>query len=127
MNCMDVASTELNSYIHLKNSGMVKTKIFHVKCFNIEKSILYIFFNPKICRYCWKHGITPRHSDIVPFSVLSSSSQYPEIQNLGIENQDRVVSNKGLTLVKRGTRMSLTFRRTMRGECKCRFPEFCNR
>ncbi|XP_023330645.1 alkylated DNA repair protein alkB homolog 8 [Eurytemora carolleeae] len=78
-------------------------------------------------RYCWKHGITPRHTDIVPFSVLSTSSQYPEIQNLGIENQDRVISNKGLTLVKRGTRMSLTFRRTMRGECKCRFPEFCNR
>ena len=31
----------------------------------------------------------------------------------------------GLNLVKRGTRMSLTFRKTMSADCTCSYAEYC--
>jgi len=62
-------------------------------------------------RYCWSHGITPRHCDTVPHSVLGHLEH-------GLE---------GLTLVHRDTRVSLTFRKTFKGPCSCPFPEFCDR
>jgi len=61
-------------------------------------------------RYCWTHGITPRHCDTVPHSVL------------GIEQ-----GLEGLTLAHRDTRVSLTFRKTFKGPCSCPYPEFCDR
>jgi len=61
-------------------------------------------------RYCWSHGITPRHCDTVPHSVLGLEQ--------GLE---------GLTLAHRDTRVSLTFRKTFRGPCSCPYPEFCDR
>jgi len=61
-------------------------------------------------RYCWSHGITPRHCDTVPHSVL------------GVEH-----GLEGLTLAHRDTRVSLTYRKTFRGPCSCPYPEFCDR
>lgn len=61
-------------------------------------------------RYCWSHGITPRHCDTVPHSVL------------GIEQ-----GLEGLSLAHRDTRVSLTFRKTFKGPCSCPYPEFCDR
>jgi len=61
-------------------------------------------------RYCWSHGITPRHCDTVPHSVV------------GVEH-----GLEGLTLAHRDTRVSLTFRKTFRGPCSCPYPEYCDR
>jgi hypothetical protein len=77
------------------------TQIFLSIFFQEEKSSFS-------CRYCWRHGITPRHSDIVPSAEEGEGSG-------------------GLTLVTRGLRMSLTFRRTMSGQCECNYPRHCNR
>jgi len=62
-------------------------------------------------RYCWTHGITPRHGDTVPHTVLNSSRTLLE----------------GLTLVPRSERVSLTYRKTFKGPCSCLFPKFCDR
>ncbi|XP_047121255.1 alkylated DNA repair protein alkB homolog 8 [Schistocerca piceifrons] len=53
-------------------------------------------------RYAWKHGITPRKTDI-------------------IHSKDG-----SLTVMKRGTRTSLTFRKILKGDCKCSFHNFCD-
>lgn len=53
-------------------------------------------------RYAFTHGITPRSTDIVP------------------------ASGSGITLRKRGLRVSLTFRRVLRGPCACSFPRHCD-
>lgn len=53
-------------------------------------------------RYDWTHGITPRKSDIIP------------------------AATNGLTLQYRGTRTSLTFRKTRQGDCNCNFPDLCD-
>lgn len=58
-------------------------------------------------RYTWRHGITPRHCDTVPGSVLGHS--------------------EGLTLAHRDTRVSLTLRKTFPGPCSCSFPGHCDR
>ncbi|XP_054719529.1 alkylated DNA repair protein alkB homolog 8-like isoform X2 [Uloborus diversus] len=53
-------------------------------------------------RYAWKHGITPRKTDIIP--------------------------NEGdhLTLCQRSDRISFTFRKIRDGECHCSYKELCN-
>ncbi|XP_078258623.1 tRNA (carboxymethyluridine(34)-5-O)-methyltransferase alkbh8 [Rhinoraja longicauda] len=65
------------------------------------------------CRYLWSHGITPRKFDVVPAS---------EIPKTGIISAD--VSN--LTLNKRGTRTSFTFRKVRKKPCDCAYPEVCD-
>ena len=59
-------------------------------------------------RYCWSHGITPRHYDTLPCHVIGQQGE-------------------GLTLVDRDVRVSLTFRRTFRGQCNCNYPAHCDR
>ncbi len=57
-------------------------------------------------RYAYTHGIVPRANDVIPTS-----------------------DGNGLTLLRRGTRVSLTFRKSLRGsdsECKCGHPEHCD-
>ena len=54
-------------------------------------------------RYVYSHGIAARTSDLLP-------------KNDGI----------GLTLQPRGTRTSLTFRKTLDGPCQCAFPTYCD-
>jgi len=63
-------------------------------------------------RYVWSHGIVPRTGDPVP-------------QNL--QSEEGPGTGEGLTLVKRGLRVSLTFRKTIKGECQCPFPTYCDR
>jgi len=58
-------------------------------------------------RYCWKHGITPRHCDTVPGEILQHGD--------------------GLTLAQRDTRVSLTFRKTIPGHWVCPYPDLCSR
>ena len=52
-------------------------------------------------RYAYSHGITPRHSDIVPIEADSGKPR--------------------LTLKPRSLRVSLTFRKTLAGPCKWDF------
>ncbi|XP_011691611.1 PREDICTED: alkylated DNA repair protein alkB homolog 8 isoform X2 [Wasmannia auropunctata] len=52
-------------------------------------------------RYAWTHGIGPRHSDVI------------ETEN-------------GTTTRERGTRVSFTFRKVRRGECRCDFKDYCD-
>lgn len=53
-------------------------------------------------RYGWTHGITPRMTDIVP-------------------------TTQGLTVKRRGTRISCTFRKIQPvPRCNCNFPELCD-
>jgi len=73
-------------------------------------------------RYCWKHGITPRHSDVIPRNFLSINS---DTDRQDVEESD-VDPRRELNLVKRATRISLTFRKTLDKNCSCRFKEFCN-
>ncbi|KAK5609375.1 hypothetical protein CRENBAI_010798 [Crenichthys baileyi] len=59
-------------------------------------------------RYLWTHGITPRKFDLVPAC------------------EPDVGSNSGLTLSKRGTRTSFTFRKIRYEPCCCAFPSACD-
>lgn len=52
-------------------------------------------------RYAWTHGICPRHSDVVE-------------------------QKNSLTTRQRETRTSFTFRKVRRGDCKCKFEEYCD-
>ncbi|XP_035239619.1 alkylated DNA repair protein alkB homolog 8 [Anguilla anguilla] len=64
-------------------------------------------------RYLWTHGITPRKFDVVPAGDTVSSGP--------------VTSDPGdLTLSKRDTRTSFTFRRVRRMACDCAYPSACD-
>ncbi|XP_030755033.1 alkylated DNA repair protein alkB homolog 8 [Sitophilus oryzae] len=54
-------------------------------------------------RYAWSHGIVPRKFDVI--------------------KNDSVT---GYTSLKRGTRVSFTFRKILNGECKCNYKEKCD-
>jgi len=54
-------------------------------------------------RYAWTHGITPHKHDVV-------------------KDKD----SGGLTLLTRGERVSLTFRKTLGGPCVCSYPLYCD-
>ncbi|XP_075448488.1 tRNA (carboxymethyluridine(34)-5-O)-methyltransferase ALKBH8 isoform X2 [Ascaphus truei] len=64
-------------------------------------------------RYLWTHGITPRKFDVV---------QVSEGQNVGTISGN----TEELTLNKRGTRTSFTFRKVRRSSCDCAFPSVCD-
>ncbi|XP_053312443.1 alkylated DNA repair protein alkB homolog 8 [Spea bombifrons] len=64
-------------------------------------------------RYLWTHGITPRKFDIV---------QASEGQKVGTISGNA----EDLTLNKRGTRTSFTFRKVRRSACDCAFPSACD-
>ncbi|XP_025054029.1 alkylated DNA repair protein alkB homolog 8 [Alligator sinensis] len=64
-------------------------------------------------RYLWSHGITPRKFDIV---------QASEGQKVGTITAD----TGDLTLNKRGTRTSFTFRKVRRSPCNCTYPSVCD-
>ncbi|KAK2847126.1 hypothetical protein Q5P01_010125 [Channa striata] len=67
-------------------------------------------------RYLWTHGITPRKFDMVPIcDPQSSASTTPEHG-----------TNSNLTLSKRGTRTSFTFRKIRHEPCRCAFPSTCD-
>ncbi|XP_036392859.1 alkylated DNA repair protein alkB homolog 8 [Megalops cyprinoides] len=64
-------------------------------------------------RYLWTHGITPRKFDMVP----ACDSATPQM----------VTSDPGdLTLSKRATRTSFTFRKVRRSPCDCAYPSACD-
>ncbi|KAJ7320144.1 hypothetical protein JRQ81_019655 [Phrynocephalus forsythii] len=64
-------------------------------------------------RYLWTHGITPRKFDVV---------QASEGQRVGTVTADI----GDLTLNKRGTRTSFTFRKVRRSPCNCPYPSVCD-
>lgn len=57
-------------------------------------------------RYAYTHAIASRATDVVPVSENDNAS--------------------ALTLVKRGVRTSLTFRKRLDKPCTCSFPSFCD-
>ncbi|KAF7662152.1 hypothetical protein LDENG_00243880 [Lucifuga dentata] len=61
-------------------------------------------------RYLWTHGITPRKFDMVP----ACSPQCP------------AQTTSDVTLSKRGTRTSFTFRKIRHAPCRCAFPSACD-
>jgi len=61
-------------------------------------------------RYLWTHGIIPRKSDIV-YTQDTDATTSPE---------------QHLTLLERGTRISLTFRKILHTACNCSFPKKCD-
>ncbi|XP_040196180.1 alkylated DNA repair protein alkB homolog 8 isoform X2 [Rana temporaria] len=63
-------------------------------------------------RYLWTHGITPRKFDVI---------QVSEGQKVGTVSGN----TEELTLNKRGTRTSFTFRKIRHSPCKCAFPSVC--
>ncbi|KAM9319811.1 tRNA (carboxymethyluridine(34)-5-O)-methyltransferase ALKBH8 [Gastrophryne carolinensis] len=65
-------------------------------------------------RYLWTHGITPRKFDVIHAS---------EGQKVGTFSGNA----EALTLNKRGTRTSFTFRKIRHGPCECAFPSVCDR
>ncbi|XP_029027315.1 alkylated DNA repair protein alkB homolog 8 [Betta splendens] len=67
-------------------------------------------------RYLWTHGITPRKFDMVPASAPQSCAH--KSPGLG--------TNGSLTLRKRGTRTSFTFRKIRHEPCGCAFPSACD-
>jgi len=52
-------------------------------------------------RYAWTHGICPRRSDTI-------------------------ATETGTTVRERGSRVSFTFRKVRRGDCRCSFKEYCD-
>ncbi|CAK6970368.1 alkylated DNA repair protein alkB homolog 8 [Scomber scombrus] len=67
-------------------------------------------------RYLWTHGITPRKFDMVP--TCNPQSPADATSDSGI--------HRNLTLSKRGTRTSFTFRRIRHEPCHCAFPSACD-
>ncbi|KFO72904.1 Alkylated DNA repair protein alkB 8, partial [Cuculus canorus] len=65
-------------------------------------------------RYLWTHGITPRKYDVIQASELG--------QKVGTITAD--VGD--LTLNRRGTRTSFTFRKVRRSPCNCFYPSVCD-
>ncbi|XP_074906100.1 tRNA (carboxymethyluridine(34)-5-O)-methyltransferase ALKBH8 isoform X2 [Buteo buteo] len=65
-------------------------------------------------RYLWTHGITPRKYDIIQASELG--------QKVGTITAD--VGD--LTLNRRETRTSFTFRKVRRNPCNCIYPSVCD-
>ncbi|KFO14208.1 Alkylated DNA repair protein alkB 8, partial [Balearica regulorum gibbericeps] len=65
-------------------------------------------------RYLWTHGITPRKYDVVQASELG--------QKVGTITAD--VGD--LTLNRRETRTSFTFRKVRRSPCNCIYPSVCD-
>ncbi|KAJ8410812.1 hypothetical protein AAFF_G00187690 [Aldrovandia affinis] len=64
-------------------------------------------------RYLWTHGITPRKFDVVPAGDTVSPGT--------------VTSDPSeLTLSRRGTRTSFTFRRVRQTACDCAYPSTCD-
>uniref|UniRef100_A0A4W4FIU1 tRNA (carboxymethyluridine(34)-5-O)-methyltransferase n=1 Tax=Electrophorus electricus TaxID=8005 RepID=A0A4W4FIU1_ELEEL len=64
-------------------------------------------------RYLWTHGITPRKFDVVPASKDEGS---------GVVTSDP----SNLTLSRRGTRTSFTFRKVRHTPCDCAYPSACD-
>ncbi|XP_020564040.1 alkylated DNA repair protein alkB homolog 8 isoform X2 [Oryzias latipes] len=65
-------------------------------------------------RYLWSHGITPRKVDMVPAEApRADAPTEPGIQS-------------NLTLSRRGTRTSFTFRKIRHEPCHCAFPSACD-
>ncbi|XP_034556271.1 LOW QUALITY PROTEIN: alkylated DNA repair protein alkB homolog 8 [Notolabrus celidotus] len=67
-------------------------------------------------RYLWTHGITPRKYDMVPAC---------DPQSLAHTTAD-FGTHSNLTLSKRGTRTSFTFRKIRHKPCDCAFPSACD-
>ncbi|XP_059186442.1 alkylated DNA repair protein alkB homolog 8 [Centropristis striata] len=67
-------------------------------------------------RYLWTHGITPRKFDMVP--ACDPQSPAHATPDLGTQSN--------LTLSKRGTRTSFTFRKIRHEPCRCAFPSACD-
>ncbi|KAK5868536.1 hypothetical protein PBY51_009541 [Eleginops maclovinus] len=67
-------------------------------------------------RFLWTHGITPRKFDMVPAC---------DPQSPGDMTADPG-THSNLTLSKRGTRTSLTFRKIRHEPCCCAFPSACD-
>ncbi|XP_027136276.1 alkylated DNA repair protein alkB homolog 8 isoform X2 [Larimichthys crocea] len=67
-------------------------------------------------RYLWTHGITPRKFDMVP----ACDPQFPA------HTMSDLRTNSNLTLSKRGTRTSFTFRKIRHEPCRCAFPSACD-
>ncbi|XP_072318003.1 tRNA (carboxymethyluridine(34)-5-O)-methyltransferase alkbh8 [Eucyclogobius newberryi] len=66
-------------------------------------------------RYLWTHGITPRKFDMVP--AADSECPIRTVSNL---------TQRNLTLSKRDTRTSFTFRKIRHEPCNCAFPSACD-
>ncbi|XP_054456783.1 alkylated DNA repair protein alkB homolog 8 [Anoplopoma fimbria] len=67
-------------------------------------------------RYLWTHGITPRKFDTVPAcDPQSPAHTTPDLSTYS-----------NLTLSKRGTRTSFTFRKIRHEPCDCAFPSACD-
>ncbi|XP_028275349.1 alkylated DNA repair protein alkB homolog 8 isoform X2 [Parambassis ranga] len=66
-------------------------------------------------RYLWTHGITPRKFDMVPACDPQSPAYKPDLG-----------THSNLTLSKRGTRTSFTFRKIRYEPCGCAFPSACD-
>ncbi len=91
-------------------------------------------------RYIWKHGITPRHTDIIPNHILNNKETTLENSDDGDDAASKVNTggkpadstnnigprDRGLTLAKRGTRLSLTLRKATNEVCSCSYPEHCD-
>ncbi|KAK6296172.1 hypothetical protein J4Q44_G00338850 [Coregonus suidteri] len=67
-------------------------------------------------RYLWTHGITPRKFDVVP----ACDPESPAAVTSDLSN------HSNLTLSRRGTRTSLTFRKVRRTPCDCGYPSGCD-
>ncbi|XP_072248680.1 tRNA (carboxymethyluridine(34)-5-O)-methyltransferase alkbh8 [Leuresthes tenuis] len=67
-------------------------------------------------RYLWTHGITPRKFDMVPAREPHSAAHTTAEQG----------THSSLTLSKRGTRTSFTFRKIRHEPCRCAFASACD-
>ncbi|XP_040439501.1 alkylated DNA repair protein alkB homolog 8 isoform X5 [Falco naumanni] len=65
-------------------------------------------------RYLWTHGITPRKYDVIQASELGQKVR-------------KITADVGdLTLNRRETRTSFTFRKVRRSPCNCIYPSVCD-
>ena len=56
------------------------------------RSLVYLCQSSLFFRYIWKHGITPRHSDIIPNHILNQDNTH-EDNNSGGPSKEGDVAN----------------------------------
>ena len=69
------------------------------------------------------------HSVLLPrrsLMVMSGRARYALRHSIATRKSDVVKVDEGLTVRRRGTRTSLTFRKVLRGPCRCSFPKYCD-
>ena len=82
-----------------------------------------------VMNFSGEGGAASSYSVLLPrrsLMVMSGRARYALRHSIATRKSDVVKVDEGLTVRCRGTRTSLTFRKVLRGPCRCPFPKYCD-